>query len=327
MTDIAPHDFDTPIFDMSDDGVPLSFNDNQIHPLTYLLASCSSSRILYDLYGTLRPDQDPSYESVLAADKKLGDLPGRFASLESSMVCPLIERSVKCLTDMMLSYRYYLIHRPYFLKSLRDADFARTREACISSACSILSISEQGIPDPFYRLWNVTIWLVAAGLVLALDLLQKADDHDRSVEVSERRAKLDNLATLLSTRCDRSGIGARGAAMIRKLRFMETNISEGHHQSLEGLSREDILRIISPDAGAVQRDSVAQARQATRDGNHENLWTQDTEQSQAVEEPVNLESYWTMDGTVDTGQMFFDPLATTSAEIDHYINFFADLGQ
>jgi hypothetical protein len=226
----------------------------------------------------------------------------------------------------MLSYRCYLIHRPYFIKSLRDASFARTREACISAACSILNISEEGIPDPFYRLWNVTIWLVAAGLVIALDLLQKADDHDLA-DVSERRAKLDTLANLLSTRCDRSGIGARGAAMIRKLRSMETDILEGRHQSLEGLSREDILRIISPNAGVVQRDNAVQTRQATSNGDHGRQFTHTVEQLPAVEEPMNPDSYWAMDGTFDTGQLFFDPLATTTSEIDHYIDFFADLGQ
>ena len=115
--------------------------------------------------------------------------------------------------------------------------------------------------------------------------------------------------------------------MIRKLRSMETNILEGRHQSLEGLSREDILRIISPDAGTVQRDSIAQTRRAASDRNYGNEWAQTAEQLPAVGEPVDLVSYWTMDGSVDTGQLFFDPLATTSSEIDHYINFFADLGQ
>lgn len=294
--------------------------------MTYLLAGCHSSRILYDLYGTLRPDQDPSYESVLAADKNLGDLAEKFASLEPSMVCPLTEHSIKRLTDMVLSYRCYLIHRPYFIMSLRDANFARTRDACISAACNILKISEEGIPEPFYRLWNVTIWLSAAGLVIALDLLQKADDRDLA-EVSERRAKLDNLANLLSTQCDRSGIGARGAAMIRKLRSMETSILEGRHQSLERLSREDILRIIRPDAHAAQRDNAAQTQLETSDGYHENHWIQTAEQLPAVNEPVNPDSSWMKDGTIDTGQLFFDPLATTTSEIDHYISFFADLGQ
>jgi hypothetical protein len=237
-----------------------------------------------------------------------------------------MKHSIKRLTDMILSYRCYLIHRPYFIKSLRDADFARTRDACISAACNILKVSEEGIPEPFYRLWNVTIWLVAAGLVIALDLLQKADDHDRA-EVSGRRAKLDNLAVLLSTRCDRSGIGARGAAMIRKLRAMETNILEGRHQSLERLSREDILRIIRPDARAAQRDDTAQMQQVASDRGYGDHWTHTIEQLPAVGEPVNPDSSWTMDGTVDTGQLFFDPLAITTSEIDHYIDFFADLGQ
>jgi hypothetical protein len=281
---------------------------------------------LYDLYGTLRPGQDPSYESVVAANEKIGNVAGQFASLESSMNCLLVERSIKRLTDMMLSYRCYLIHRPYFIKSLRDATFAGTREACISAAYSILSISEEGIPDPFYRLWNVTIGLVAAGLVVALDLLQKADDHDRT-EVSEKRAKLDNLADLLSTRCDRSGIDARGVAMIRKLRSMETDILEGRHQSLEGLSREDILRIISPDPRFVPRDNAVQTQQAASDRDYGGHWTHTAEGLPAVEEPVNPDSYWAMDGTVDTGQLFFDPLAATTSGIDHYIDFFADLGQ
>ena len=100
--------------------------------------------------------------------------------------------------------------------------------------------------------------------------------------------------------------------MVKKLRSMEVNILEGRHQSLEGLSREDILRIISPDPGPVQRDGAAQTWRAASDRNFGCHSFQTTEQLPAAEDSVNLDSYWTMDGIVDTGQLFFDPFATTT---------------
>ena len=83
----------------------------------------------------------------------------------------------------------------------------------------------------------------------------------------------------------------------------------------------------SPDPGPVQRDGAAQTRQAASDRNFGCHSFQTTEQLPAAEDSVNLDSYWTMDGIVDTGQLCFDPFATTTSEIDHYVNFFADLGQ
>lgn len=325
--DIAPHDFTTPIPDTSDEGVPLSLHSDQVHSLTYYLATCRSSRILYDVYGTLRPDQDPSYEVVLAADERMSSLVTEYAGLEPAAQTFTSGGYISRLTSMALAYRSYLVHRPFFIKSLRDPGFARSREACISAARTIMDISQQGIPEPFYRLWNITIWLVAAGLVVGLDTLKSASDHNLASDITEKRVKLDALAALLHKRADRSGIGIRGATMVRNLLVMETDVLNGRHKSLEGMTREDVLRIISPKPGdAPQRGSGSSQGVASGDDYTDHL-ADATEHFTEMDEIMNSHSFWTMDNQAGPNQLSFDPLATTSSEADNYMDFFTYLGQ
>lgn len=72
---------------------------------------------------------------------------------------------------MTLAYRIYQCHRVFFYRATTDRRYARSHSACTSAADVIIAIACRGIPGPFYLLWNITVMMVAAGLVCALDRL------------------------------------------------------------------------------------------------------------------------------------------------------------
>ena len=144
---------------------------------------------------------------------------------------------------MTLANRSYLIHRPYFLKSLGNATFKPSYTACIQAAESILATMSEGLPPPFHRLWNITVWLVAAGLVLSLDLVQQAaSNRAPASQLQQRRRRLEALVGLLNTGADQSGIAARGAKIITHLCNLDQPAAVG---SPANISRADVLRLIS----------------------------------------------------------------------------------
>ncbi|RMJ11583.1 hypothetical protein CDV36_008793 [Fusarium kuroshium] len=304
---VVPHDFDTTMPDMTDEGLVASSKSNSVNSLLYLLASCYSSRVLYDLYGTLRLNQHPSYEAVLAANEQLDRIRTLFSTFEA-YTNPLSSHVyMRRLTGMTLAYRCYLVHRPYFVKSLSDPSLSRTRDACILAARTILDLSDEGLPKPFYHLWNVTIWLIAAGLILALDLVKAANSRRVSTDADERRSKLDSLADLLGAHADRSGIGVRGARLIRNLRAMEGDIIAGRRISLASMTHKEIMALVSREpADPSTRDCMAWSPGANNDVGEVNYGTNDVG---------------------DLAQPSFDPLRTMTTERDQFLDFFADLGQ
>lgn len=113
----------------------------------------------------------------------------------------------------------------------------------------------EGLPSTFYRLWNITIWLVAAGLVLSIDLVQTARNDASSAQLPGRRQRLMTLVRLLETEADQSGIAARGVKLITDL----CDLSHPAGATPAEISRADVLRLMSPSGHqpreAVQRQS------------------------------------------------------------------------
>lgn len=243
---------------LMDDGTyASSIKGDAPHELSFILAGCQSARVLYDLYCTLQPTQNPSYEAVLSASDELERIRSRFPSevevqSDTSTVKPGRFYMTRVI-GMVLAYRLYLIHRSYFVKSLNNASYRQSHTTCLMAAETILNLADRGIPLTFYRLWDITLYLIAAGIVLALDLL--ATNTKRSPpEILSRRGKLNTLVELLQNLADQSGIGARGAKLISHLCAMESDISAGRASSMR-ISRDEILDLVYP-RDATSSDSL-----------------------------------------------------------------------
>ena len=241
---IAPNHFNTAMPDLLDDGVYASATPENDHSLSFIVATSQSSRVLYELYGPLQPNQHPSYDAVLNASNRLENIRRCFpADIQgySADVAPTPSTRIHMnrVIGMTLAYRLYLIHRSYFVKSLNEPAFRQSCATCISAAEVILGLSDRGIPATFYRLWNITLYLVAAGTVLALDLVTSSSKMSVPETVS-RRGKLTTLVGLLNTVADQSGIATRGAKLISHLCDMQRNNGVGWNPRAS-LTRDQIL--------------------------------------------------------------------------------------
>jgi hypothetical protein len=226
------------------------------------------------------------------------------------------------------------VHRAYFVKSLGDKSFSQTHNACVDAARTILSLFDEGIPSTFFRLWNVTIWLVAAGLIMALDLVKASSDRRTLEDAPARRSRLITLVRLLATVADQSGIGIRGAKLIRHLYSMESDIIAGRRPSLAGITRQEIVRLVQScrrsgaedDSGEatspVEQPAGDFAAYATGNSNSENGVGLDTEN---LDEFMFLPSSWAGNDELDTMQLSFNIEGTEMTERDHFLDFFADL--
>jgi hypothetical protein len=163
---------------------------------------------------------------------------------------------------MTLAHRSYLIHRSYYVKSFRDRTYAKSHAACVQAASDIIMLGGSGLPATFYRLWNTTVWLVAAGIVLSLDLLQAADAKRVIHDAAARRVTLSNLVELLYNSGDTTGISARGAALITHLARAETEIITGSRTGIK-FTRDDIVELMRQSETGRWQPSVSVERFAS----------------------------------------------------------------
>ncbi|KAK1921902.1 hypothetical protein DB88DRAFT_512348, partial [Papiliotrema laurentii] len=173
-----PHQFTTALPEIPDESSP---NSDGSLTLTYRLACYRSARFIYDVYGHLGLTDEPSYERVLSAsrahDALRAGLPAelRFDAHERSsyglfpMAC-----TRRRLLALILAYRCYQLHRLFFVKSFSDRAYDASRHACLWAADTITAVADLGLPRVFFQLWNVTVSLVSAGIILAFQLLQDA---------------------------------------------------------------------------------------------------------------------------------------------------------
>jgi hypothetical protein len=242
---ITAHSFNTPFPELTDEGTmakSASYNS-----LSFKIASFRSARVLYRLYGHLGPSEDPRFESVLGASDELEQIidnlcPELQIANDDQPTQPVIT-CVRRFLNMTLAHRMYLIHRPYFIKSFRDRSFAKSHDACVQAASDIIMLAEKGLPSIYYRLWNTSVWLVAAGIVLALDLLHATDAKTHVPDAMSRRSTLTNLIELLCNSGDYTGIASRGAALISHLVRAEREIANGQRSGVK-FSRAEIMSLV-----------------------------------------------------------------------------------
>ena len=245
-TVISPPHFNTALPDLNDEGTLASSTDDA-HSLTFLLTCCQSSKILHEVYGPLTSTQYPPYDIVIAASERLDHvvqkLPAEVHQAAKSSQVASGPVYIWRFLLMMMAYRSYIIHRSFFAKSISDSRYEATRLACIRAAETIISLANKGLPAVFYRLWNTTLWLVAAGLVLSVDLVHAASEKIIYPDIAARRRRLSALVDLLRDSADRSGIGERGARLIKHICAMEHNVHAGSSPKLQ-LTRDDIFNIV-----------------------------------------------------------------------------------
>lgn len=191
-----------------------------------------AARVLFDLFGELSVNQDPSYEVVTAASKRLHSIRDEYLSDYSSLSTLDAQRH---LIELTLAYRDYQCHRIFFVRAMTDPRYTQSYTACIEAARVISSISSHPLSDTFLVMWNVTVMLVAAGIILALDHALKPG-HPL---VSRRPTDLTNVSGLLDTLRrlrDASGIATRGVTLIDHL----LNI-----RSDETITREAIRQLVT----------------------------------------------------------------------------------
>lgn len=210
------------------------------------------------MYGHLAANQFPLYDSVISASDRLDDivqsLPAdvRRVSDESGQTSSGTVYVWRFLL-MMMAYRSYIIHRSFFVKSLADSRYKRSRVACVQAAETIISLANKGLPAVYYRLWNTTLWLVAAGIVMGVDLVHAATEKRIYPDIAARQRRLLVLIDLLNNSADRTGIGARGANVIRHLCAMERDVLFGSSSKLQ-FSRDEILKIVQLSSPSQEKD-------------------------------------------------------------------------
>ncbi|KAK4233512.1 hypothetical protein C8A03DRAFT_38774 [Achaetomium macrosporum] len=223
--------------------------------------------------------------------------------------------------SITLANRSYLIHRPYFFKSLGNATFKPSYTACIQAAESILATMSEGLPPPFYPLWNITLWLVAAGLVLSLDLVQAPSNRTPASQLQVRRGRLEVLVGLLNTGADQSGIAARGAKIITHLCKLDQPAAVG---SAANISRADVLHLISSCESRSREDSSAGSRGGEVPVDESNILP--GQNVDASSSPMPESMVWTYEGQwpeADLTSMAFEMFG--AGERDQLLDLFVNL--
>lgn len=216
--------------------------------IQYRTACFKSARCIYDVYGHLGLGDDPTYERVLTASRALDQLVATLPTelqfhrdhrLSSGLFT--VESTRQRLLALMLAYRSYQLHRLFFVRSLTDPKYGPSRTACLQAADTITSVADRGLPRVYFQLWNVTVSLVAAGIVLAIHLLEAVRSGEPSL--ATQRLKIQSLIERLKTSDDRSGIADRGATFIAYLLRVQEEISAGTRTEVQ-FTRESMLALV-----------------------------------------------------------------------------------
>lgn len=229
-----------------DEGFPTS--DGHL-TIVYKGACYRSARCTYDVYGHLGPFEEPAYDRVLSASNDLDDIRAtlplelRFDRNREANVAPStslpVEVTRRRLLALLLAYRSYQLHRGFFARSLNNAQCAESQRACLEAADTILSVAECGLPSVYFQLWNVTVSLVAAGILLAMHMLETT----RLGQPASDRLRIQLVMDRLETLEDPSGIAGRGAIFISHLLRIHHDVSTGHTTKMR-YTRDSIMSLV-----------------------------------------------------------------------------------
>jgi hypothetical protein len=106
-----------------------------------------------------------------------------------------------------------MVHRPFLGRSFVEPTFAYSRQACLAASKTILKEAKQAFDDEGPSLWIDQAFMVAAGIVLALDIFHRTSG---SAELSEHKRLVDTTITMLGKYTD-SMIGIRGNRLLTSL--------------------------------------------------------------------------------------------------------------
>ena len=216
------------------------------------------------------------------------------------------------------------------MRSLSDPNYHKTYHACTTAARSLLDLADQGLPRGFYRLWNVTIWLIAAGLVLSLDLVKASSLGQTLPDAPELRLRLTNLAQFLNAASDTTGIGSRGAKLISHLCAIENDISAGTRRSLGRMTRQDVVRVVTRNHAAPITDMNLTADTLCTGSELEDAGEFSSEGMASTARALNdfmfLQSWGVDNSAPDTAQGAFEGPISTAHDYNDFLTFFTDLG-
>jgi hypothetical protein len=224
--------------------VPTNELDSPSVDLAYRSVCFSTARVLYDLFGELSSNEDPSYESVTVASRRIHDIRINVLRVRQSDSQGHDQNLVKQqLIDMTIAYRDYQCHRLYFIKALTDTRYAKSYTACIEAAEMIYTVCSDHLPRPYLLMWNTAVMVVAGGIILALDYVFKPTSS-RSADQPDRITVVTSLVIRLRELQDPSGISTRGATLIDHL------LALGHERQLGltkdvTITREAVLELIT----------------------------------------------------------------------------------
>ena len=187
--------------------------------MVYRTVCFRAAKVLFHLFGELAVNQDPSYDAVLTVSTSLQTIREDYDRARHSRRdngSHLEPRTQQHLVDMTLAYRDYQCHRIYFVRAITDLRYIRSYSACINAAQTISSIFSLNLAEPFHRMWNVTVMVIAAGIILALDCVFKPD-RSPAENRPDHRTTVAILVNRLRELQDPSGIATRGVTLIEHL--------------------------------------------------------------------------------------------------------------
>ena len=158
------------------------------------------------------------YEQVMEYDAKLravaSELPKWLDSREAIEPqwpewVPWARRSY----NICLYHKIIVNHKPFLGRSFKDPTFDYSRRACLASSKSILREAKQAYDEEGPSFWIDQAFMVAAGIVLALDTFHRQDTEP---EFEEHRKLAETTVNMLG-KFKNSAIGQRGSKMLSSL--------------------------------------------------------------------------------------------------------------
>ena len=110
-------------------------------------------------------------------------------------------------------HKIILTHKPFLGRSFRESPFEYSRRASLAASKSILKEAKQAYDEEGPSFWIDQAFMVAAGLVLALDTFHRQETEP---EFEEHRKLAETTVNMLG-KFENSAIGQRGAKMLSSL--------------------------------------------------------------------------------------------------------------
>ncbi|KAH8690466.1 hypothetical protein BGW36DRAFT_388813 [Talaromyces proteolyticus] len=174
------------------------------------------------------------YEKVLEYDQRLRllatvRLPYYLQNVPIDPAWPCyVPWARRCLA-ISTSHKVIMIHRKFLGMSFANPMFSRTRRTCVAAARTIIKELRGSSSDGGPVLWIHHAFIVAAGIILCLDIIHSPEF---SPECDEHRRLVQDGLRLLST-CETNMIATRGIPLIQAMLANEGRIREKTFNQVE----------------------------------------------------------------------------------------------